>query len=219
MKKLVIVVSLFMLSFSLTAQTTKSWVTVSADRMNVFYAGLSNPITVNAPIAPEELSIELKGGGSYTKTGPGTFNITIPETLIGKTVTVHVKTTRDERDITLGASEFRVKRVPNPVAIVSGMFTEGSVSKEELAEKPFIEVTMGQDFAYDLEWSVQSYQVIFFVDGKEEVPMTIQGGTFSEELKARINDATPRTIILFTGIRATSPAGTRQLHDIILRLN
>ena len=59
-----------MLSFSLTAQTTKSWVTVSADRMNVFYAGLSNPITVNAPIAPEELSIELKVVGHIQKQVP-----------------------------------------------------------------------------------------------------------------------------------------------------
>lgn len=216
MKKLVIVVSLFMVSFFVSAQTSK--VAVTADKMNAFYAGIVNPITVNAPVAPENISIELVGGGAYKKTGPGTFNISIPETLIGKTVTVNVKTNQEGKEVTLGSTVFRVKRVPNPFAKVSGSFTEGKVTKEELLAKPFVDATMGQDFAYDLEWIVQTYQVIFMVEGVEEVAMTIQGGAFSEELKARINNAVPGTVIWFSGIRATSPAGTRHLHDIVIRI-
>lgn len=48
--------------------------------------------------------------------------------------------------------------------------------------------------------------------------MTIQGAAFSEALKTKIRNAAPGTLILFSGIRATSPAGTRQLLDIVLRV-
>jgi len=60
--------------------------------------------------------------------------------------------------------------------------------------------------------------VIFTVRGMDESPITIQGGAFTEALKTKIRNAAPGTQIWFSGIRATSPAGTRTLTDIIVRI-
>lgn len=193
--------------------------TVAADKMNVFYAGIENPVSVNAPVAPECINIDITGAGaSYTKTGPGTYNITVPQSLANKNVTVNVRANQGGKTTTLCATEFRVKRVPDPVAKVGGSLTGGRVTKSELATNPFITAAMAQDFVYDLRWTIQSYQVTFIVRGMEEAPMTIQGAAFSEALKTKIRNAAPGTLILFSGIRATSPAGTRQLLDIVLRV-
>ena len=49
--------------FSETYSVAKSQATVAAERMNVLYAGLDNPISVSAPVAPEKL--ELVSGLSF----------------------------------------------------------------------------------------------------------------------------------------------------------
>lgn len=192
--------------------------TVAAEKMNVFYAGIPNPVSVNAPVAPEKISIELVGGGSQIKTAPGAFNITVPENMAGREVTVNVKADLGGKVTPMGSTKFRVKRVPDPVVKVGGNYTGGKVAKGDLAANPFLSATMSQDFAYDLRWSITSYQVTFIVRGMEEAPLTIQGGTFSEALKTKIRNATPGTIIFFQGIRATSPAGSRTLPDIGIRI-
>jgi len=192
--------------------------TVAAEKMNVFYAGIPNPVSVNAPVAPEKISIELVGGGSQTKTAPGAFNITVPENMSGREVTVNVKADLGGKVTAMGSTKFRVKRVPDPVVKVGGNYTGGKVAKGDLAANPFLSATMSQDFAYDLKWSITSYQVTFIVRGMEEAPITVQGGAFSEALKTKIRNATPGTIIFFQGIRATSPAGSRTLPDIGIRI-
>ena len=192
--------------------------TVAAEKMNVFYAGIANPISVNAPVPPDKITIELVGGGSQAKTGPGAYNVTVPEGMVGKTVTVNVRADMGGRSAQMGGTVFRVKRVPDPIAKVGGNFSGGRVSKSDLAANPFVNARMPSDFAYDLTWSIASYQVTFIKGGMEEAPMTIQGGAFSEALKNKIRNATPGTIILFQGIRATSLAGPRTLTDITLRI-
>lgn len=192
--------------------------TVAAEKMNVFYAGIGNPVSVNAPVPPDKISIELVGGGSQTKTAPGKFNITVPEGMAGREVTVNVKADLGGKVTPMGATKFRVKRVPDPVVKVGGNYTGGKVSKGDLAANPFLSATMSQDFAYDLRWTISSYQVTFIVRGMEEAPITVQGGSFSEALKTKIRNSTPGTIIFFQGIRATSPAGSRTLPDIGIRI-
>lgn len=192
--------------------------TVAAEKMNVFYAGIPNPVSVNAPVAPEKISIELVGGGTQTRTAPGAFNITVPESMAGREVTVNVKADLGGKVSPMGSTKFRVKRVPDPVVKVGGNYTGGRVAKGDLAANPFLSATMSQDFAYDLRWSITSYQVTFIVRGMEEAPITVQGGTFSEALKTKIRNAAPGTIIFFQGIRATSPAGSRTLPDIGIRI-
>ena len=192
--------------------------TVAAEKMNVFYAGIANPVSVNAPVPPEKITIELVGGGSQSKSGPGAFNISVPESMVGKTVTVNVRADLGGKTAQMGGTVFRVKRVPDPIAKVGGNYSGGRVSKTELAANPFINARMPADFAYDLSWSIASYQVTFIVRGMEEAPMTIQGGAFSEALKNKIRNAAPGTIVLFQGIRASSIAGSRTLPDITLRI-
>jgi gliding motility-associated protein GldM len=192
--------------------------TVAAEKMNVFYANIDNPVSVNAPVAPDKISINLTGGGTATKTAPGNFNVRVTEALVGKTVTVNVSAESGGRTAQMGATAFRVKRVPDPQARIGGNYTGGRVSKNDLLANPFINAQMPQDFAYDIKWSITAYQVIFNVKGMEETPISVQGGAFTEALKTKIRNAIPGTVVIFQGIRTSSPAGPRSLNEITVRI-
>jgi gliding motility-associated protein GldM len=188
--------------------------TAAADKMNVLYAGIDNPISVNASVALERISIGLSGG-SQTKTGSGRYNISVPENLIGQTITITTTATIGDKQQTMGSTVFRVKRVPNPEACLGGTtFKGGRISKAELLANPFVLASMGQDFVYDLQWAVNSYQVTFIIRGIEDPPITCTGRNFSETIKSKISSSPAGTVVYFSDIKASCVAGSRTLNSI-----
>ena len=192
--------------------------TVAADKMNVMYAGIDNPVSVSAPVPAERISISLTGG-TQTQTGPGRFNINIPESLIGREVTVGIHANMgDRKQQALGSNVFRVKRVPNPEAVLGSDFKGGKIGKQELLANPFVRATMGPDFVYELPWTINSYQVTFIVRGIEEAPIMANSRQFPDAVKNKINSSPSGTVMYLTGIRATSSLGQRTLNDITVIL-
>jgi gliding motility-associated protein GldM len=188
--------------------------TVAADKMNVLYAGIENPVSVTASVPAEKVSISLTGG-TDVKTAPGQYNISVPESLIGKTITVNIFADMGGKQQPMGSKEFRVKRVPDPVASLGGSTSKGRrISKAELLANPFILADMGTDFVYDLRWTVNSYQVTFVIKGIEDAPMMCNNKQFSDAIKNKINSSSPGTVIFFDDIKASCIAGTRTLNPI-----
>src|ERR1700761_8843192 len=103
-----------------TYQVAKPSAVVSPDKMLVLYIGVPNPVSVSAPGIPKDkIKISINNGavtgsnGAYTAnvTTPGTATVTVSGT-IGDGPTAH--------NVTLGATEFRVKRIPDPKAQFGG---------------------------------------------------------------------------------------------------
>ena len=118
----------------------------------------------------------------------------------------------------MGSTTFRVKRVPDPRATIGANIRGGKRSKTELTANPFIRAAMGDDFAYDLKWTINSYQVIFISKGYEDNPLTCTGANFSEAVKSKIAKSGSGTTIIFTGIKASCEAGPRTLDEITVRI-
>jgi len=188
--------------------------TAAADKMNVLYAGIENPVSVNAPVAAEKISISLSGGGTYTQTGPGKYDISVPEALAGRTITININATIDGKQQTMGSNVFRVKRVPDPVAVLGGDFKGGKITKPVLLTNPFIKADMGTDFVYDLRWTVNSFVVTFIIKGIEDPPITCNNRQFSDAIINKINSCSPGTVIYFSDIKASCVAGQRTLNSI-----
>jgi len=194
--------------------------TVAADKMNVLYAGIDNPVSVSASVPAERVSISLTGGGNSAKTGPGSYNITVPENLVGRTITVNIAADVNGRQQQMGSNLFRIKRVPDPEAILGGNFKGGRITKAELLANPFVSATMGADFVYDLRWTVGSYQATFIIRGIEDPPITSNNRNFSDALKNKINSSPAGTVIYFSDIKASTSGipGTRTLNSITVIL-
>ena len=187
--------------------------TVAAEKMNVLYAGLENPVSVSASVSAEKTSISVGDGATSVKTGPGNYNVSVPESLIGRTVTITVHANVGDKNQTMGSTTFRVKRVPDPVAVLGGGFKGGKTTKPELLANPFVFANMG-DFAYDLKWTVNSYNVTFIIKGIEDAPIPCTGNQFSDALKNKINSCSPGTLIFFDNIKVSCVAGSRTLNPI-----
>ncbi len=192
----------------------KPTATVAAEKMNVLYIGIPNPLSVSCPVSPDKVSIALEGGGTQTKTGDGMYDVSVPANLAGKTVKISVNA--DGKS--MGSTTFRVKRVPDPTPTIGANIRGGRVPKNQLTANPFVIAKMPEDFVYDLKWQVQSYQVTFVEGGMEAAPVTVQGANFPESVKTKIKNAKRGTTIWFTGIKAKSPAGVRTLNDIAIRI-
>lgn len=190
--------------------------TVAADKMNVLYAGIENPLSVSAPVAPEKLSLSIPGC-QVTKTGGG-WNASVPLSQIGKQVTATVNADVGGRVQPMGNTSFRVKKVPDPVAYIGANIKGGRRTKQELMANDFVVAKMGDDFVYDMRWTIKSYRVIFVIRGTEEPPIVVSGNRFSDALKQKINSAPGGTSVYFTDIKASSPAGERTLNEIAVRI-
>ncbi len=152
--------------------------TVSADQMNVFYAGVPNPVTAGAAgISPADVTINAsgcgvkqsaKGSGKYelTFTSTGTCNITV----MGKT-----KEGSKAQGIPL---KFRVKALPKPELKIGGKFAPSEMKKSELQiVGAFGAGANGFDFAAN--YIVLSYEVIGKVKGKIIPGNTVNGSSLS----------------------------------------
>lgn len=190
----------------------KGGATVSADKMNVLYAGITNPMTAAGGMDASKISLSIPGC-QVSATGGGHYNVTPPATLVGKQVTATVNTSDGSV-----SQVFRVKKVPDPTSYLGGGIWGGKRSKGELLAQPFISARMGDDFAFDLKWSITSYRVSVISKGIEGAPISCSGGAFSGAVSSAISGASAGTVIIFQDIKATSVAGTRTLRDITIRI-
>jgi len=191
--------------------------TAAADKMNVLYAGIDNPVSVSASVSAEKTSISLTAG-NYTKTGPGEYDISVPENMIGKAITINIFADMDGKHLNMGSKTFRVKRVPDPEAVLGANIRTGKIAKAELLANPFVIANMGTDFVYDLRWTVESYQVTFIIKGIEDSPIICRNRQFSDAVKTKINSSSSGTTILFSDIKASCVVGTRTLNPITVIL-
>ena len=91
--------------------------TVSADLMNVLYAGYSNPLSVSVPGVPVNKVQATMTGGTLQPVGPGRY-IARP-TAVGQNVTITVTSTNTGRPQQMGQFTFRVRRLPDPTPYIA----------------------------------------------------------------------------------------------------
>lgn len=203
--------------FKDTYQVIQPSATIAADKMNVLYAGIPNPVSVAGSVDANTLSVSISGC-TLKSTGVGHYDVTVPTSLIGKKVTASVTAKTGDGSKSMGSTEFRVKKVPDPTSYLGANIWGGKRSKSELMANPFISARMGEDFAYDLKWTINSYRVTFITKGIEGSPKACSGGAFSADVKSAIKSASAGTVIIFSDIKASSIAGQRTLRDITIRI-
>jgi len=199
--------------FKSSYTVTKPAAAVAAEKMNVFYAGIPNPVAIAAPVAPERLRINW-GGASATTTGPGKYDVNVPATLAGREITIEVSAEIDRKITPMGKTVFRIKKVPAPDVFIGAGITGGKQAKDIVLANPFLVAKMPPDFNYILPWTVVSYKVTFVKNGVEDAPITINGPQFSDQVKNKIQSATSGMIIEFSDIVIKSIAGQQNISKV-----
>jgi len=192
--------------------------TVSASKMNVFYAGVDNPISISSPgIALENLIVGISTGQVIPDNRPGHFIVKIPTADRNEAIiTVSARIEGQVRK--QGDKTYRIKKVPDPVALIAG-YKEGTINRNILAQVNAIEASMPQDFEFELSFRVISFKMTT-LSGSIVSELRSTSNRLTDEMKNRIRSANRGDRVWFEDIIARGPDGTeRTLNAIILTLN
>lgn len=203
--------------FSSQYQVAEPTTTVSATKMNVFYAGVDNPISISSPGIPlENLLVEISTGQVTPDTSPGHFIVKVPA---DKNEAVIKVSARIEGQIRKqGDKTYRIKKVPDPVALIAG-YKEGTINRNILSQVNAIEASMPQDFEFELAFRVISFKMTT-LSGSIVGELRSTSNRLTDEMKNRIKSANRGDRVWFEDIIARGPDGTeRPLNPIILTLN
>ena len=153
--------------------------TVSADLMNVLYAGYNNPISVSIPGVPLNKVQATMDGGSLTPVSAGHY-IARPSA-VGKDITISVSSTQTGKPVQMGQFTFHVRKLPDPTAYIvvgDSRFRGGSLAKASLLGASGIKAAI-DDGLLDIEFKVTGFEAVFFDNMGNAVPIVSDGASFS----------------------------------------
>jgi gliding motility-associated protein GldM len=194
-------------------QVTQPSVTMSATNMNVFYRGLDNPFDVGGGGIPQEnLEVSMTNGSVQKR---GNAFIINPNELDEQgrrtTVSVHANIGGERR--LLGTSNWRVKRVPDPVAQVAGQ-AGGNIRKERLLVEDGVMAVL-EDFDFDFRYTITQFRIEISAAGGYVNFFESNSNRFTEEQKDQFRRLNPNSIIYISNIRAVGDDGTTRDLDPI----
>jgi gliding motility-associated protein GldM len=202
--------------FEQSYQVTRPGITMSATRMNVFYRGLDNPFDIASGIPKEDLEIEMTNG-KVTKSGD-TFIIR-PTDLDeqGKKTKVSVYANISGTRKLVGTTDWRVKKVPDPVAQVAGS-SGGDIRRERLQVEDGVMAVL-EDFDFDFKYKVTEFEIQTTITGGYIDRKTSKSNRFTPEQKEQLRRVQPESIVYISNIKAVGDDGsTRDLDPISFKV-
>ena len=191
--------------FEETFKVAPPAVAVSADQMNVFYAGVVNPVTASAAgISPADILISPAGAGAkYVQKGPGKYEFTFSGT--GEcAITVSAKT-KDGVKAQGPPIKFRVKPLPPPVASVGGKFGTVDMKKSELSSIGGVGAN-APGFDFKANYIVMSFDVTGSIKGQTKFT-SCTGNNLNSEARNILSQAGGGSKIFFDNIKVKKPDG------------
>jgi gliding motility-associated protein GldM len=142
--------------FNIEYEVIEPLVVISPTKMNVFYEAVENPVTISVPgVNSKDISISITNA-TYTK-GKNQFLVTVNPRSAGLKSVITVSAKIDGKLRTIGNMEFRIKRIPPPIAKVAGI-TEGKLARSLLIAQTGVVAEM-EDFDFELEYKVTRFNV------------------------------------------------------------
>lgn len=187
--------------------------TVSADLMNVLYAGYDNPISVSIPGVPLNAVQASMSGGSFRSIGMGKY-IARPSA-VGSDVTINVASNANGKSRQMGKFTFHVRKLPDPAAYITvgtDRFRGGGLAKASLMGANGIKAAI-DDGILDIQFKVVSFETVFFDNMGNAVPMASAGASFSESQRGTFRKLSRGKRFYISRITAVGPDGiTRKLN-------
>lgn len=184
--------------------------TVSADLMNVLYAGYTNPISISIPGVPLNKVSATMSGGTLQPVGPGKY-IARPSA-VGKDVTISVLSLQTGNAKQIGQFTFHVRKLPDPtpyIAIGDNRFRTGGLAKASLMSSGGIKAAI-DDGLLDIPFRVLSFETVFYDNMGNAVPMVSNGASFTQRQRETFRSLSRNKRFYITRITAVGPDGIRR---------
>lgn len=193
---------------------------IQLDKMNVFYIGVPNPITVSAAgYSLQDISVNIDGANVAADNTAGLGHYIVTADKPGK-VMANINAKTGEGIKKVGAMEVRVKYIPDPVAEIGGK-ANGTITSSSLKAQIAIVAAL-KNFDFDTRFLVTSYEMSMIpkrgeLQGpfKESSPYLNKNKDIADMIKR----SKPGDRVFFDEIRAKGPDGrVRKLNSITFLL-
>jgi len=187
---------------------------VAATKMNVFYKGLDNPVTVSVPgYPPSQLVVSSSGpisisgsNGNYivkgTNTGPAKIIVSVK--------------TEDGRTISMGAQDFRVKQIPTPVLKWGGKRSGELVPGGLAAASPLIPEM--ENFDFEVYSRITSFEMSYTGQGGLLQKREVAGNQIPGDLQGKIRAMRRGDKVFFSEVVIQLPSGERRKVDGVFKI-
>ncbi len=170
---------------------------VMLDKMNVFYIGVDNPVTISSGTGWDKTHVSMTSGTLKPSGGPGKFIVRV--SAVGKT---NINVNADGKNTSY---EFRIKRIPDPILKV-GPSSGGRMQSVVFKNQQFCRADL-ENFDFDARFSVVSATVYFSGANFSSVQTaTISSGSLGG-LSAQLAKCIPGTSITFDNVKVQGPDG------------
>ncbi len=188
---------------------------VAAEKMNVLYIGIDNPIAVSVPgVSNDKVKVNISGGGGVLKANPGagSGHYFANVTTVGPcTLTVAAELAGKMQQ--MGSFPYRVKKVPAPVATISDKYRGGQIDKNILGAG--VLVPKLDDFPFELYYVTLEFKMIILQKGNF-LEYETKGARLSEQMVNAIRKTRTGDKVFFENISARMDKATTQVPSVKL---
>ena len=182
---------------------------VAAEKMNVLYIGVDNPMAISVPgVSNDKVKVSIDGGGGALKpnstAGAGHYIANV--TTVGK-ANIRVSAEIGGKVMPMGSFEYRIKRVPDPVASISNS-KGGPINKNLLAAGTLIPTL--ENFDFELFFKIISFKITIIQRGKDPQEFEGTGNQLTQIMRDMVAKLPGGSKVYFEYIKAKMATGADQ---------
>jgi gliding motility-associated protein GldM len=174
----------------------QSSVAVEAEKMNVFYIGVKNPIVVSAQgISSNDLKVTCDGC-SLESTGNQKYDAVVQRE--GK---VYINIAGGGLSM---KREFRAKKIPNPIAKLTNRSIGGAIPAGTMQAQTGLIAEL-ENFDFDARCNIERYVMVYVPRRDDPRQANVNGGAFTDDAKRMVQSAKPGDSYNIMNIRGRCP--------------
>ncbi|MBL7782977.1 MAG: gliding motility protein GldM [Saprospiraceae bacterium] len=185
-------------------------VAVSLDKMNVFYIGVDNPISVSAAgvssndvrVSATGVTVNSQGGGKFIvrATTPGEASLTVSGGGASQTF------------------KYRVKRIPDPAPRL-GKYKGGQLGNGEFKAQGGISAVL-ENFDFDAKCDMVGFEFTYYPKRQDPIVVSNNGARWSGQAQDMVNKAKPGDAYFFDDIKCKCPGdvAARNIGSIAIKI-
>ena len=186
-------------------------IAIQLDKMNVFYIGVVNPVSVSAAGVSSNL-VQVTGSGvQVANKGGGHFDITA--------------TTPGEASLTVSAPgvsqkfTYRVKRIPDPTPLLGAKHKSKAMANGEFKAQGGIASVL-EGFDFDAKCDIAGFEVTYLPKRQDPITKNNGGARWGSDVQDMINKAKPGDAYFFDEIKCKCPgdAAARNLGGLAFKI-
>lgn len=188
-------------NFSASYVAQKPSSVVAAEKMNVLYIGVDNPMAISVPgVSNNAVFPSIAGAGGSLKpnsaAGGGHFIANV--TTVGE-AKINITAEIGGRKMPMGEFKYRVKRVPDPIPTIANK-EGGPIDKSILAAGTLIPKM--KDFDFELFFRITGFRVSIIAKGKDLIEFPAESNQLTEQMRTNIGKLRAGDKVIFEYIKA-----------------